>query len=402
MTFDKIKVLLLLRLKQRNGGFAMNRNKKSVWALAIVLIFTMALALAGCGGKSTPADIGAGSSDSPGEAVAPADSADAATGKILRLAFLDNEDGYASDAVKAFAAQVEAKTEGRYTVEIGWAGALGNPAEYYDMVTAGLIDIAYFIPALNPGVFPQATIMDLPWHFPSSEASTAGVNGLYEAGFIADEGLKAVKIINMHSGPGDNIISSKPVNTVADLKNMKIIGTGGEVKVQEITALGGVPVSVDHAEQYSTLQKGVAEANLAPWLSVAPWKLEEVTKYCAELYAGNTFVGFIMNQGVFDGMSADDQKLFMEAVDETLPQGIFDGYAAICEQGEKAFVDAGGTVTQFSDADIEQISKDWAPIFEDWAKQQDALGFDGKDALDKMYQILKDQGVENPAYGYTP
>ena len=77
------------------------------------------------------------------------------------------------------------------------------------------------------------------------------------------------------------LISTKPVRSVADFKGMMVKATGGYVDV--IKDLGGDGVFIPMGETYMGLQKGTIDACLAPLSTVSAFKFNEVAKYVTML-----------------------------------------------------------------------------------------------------------------------
>lgn len=361
----------------------------------LMLVLAMALLLAGCGGDGDTATTATS---------AGADTTAATLGgqaKVLRLAAVDSEAGYAGEATKMFASELEKRTEGRYTVEIGWACSYGPPGEFFSQVETGLVDIAYFLPVTMPGVFPESDICALPWVLPNADIATQAIQKLVEQGYSVDEGMSAVKFLNVHMGPGHVLMTPKEVTSVADFAGMKII-TGGEPQAAAVTAMGGTPVSFDQADYYSALQKGTADALYNPWIGMAPWKLEEVVDYVLETNIGNVMCAWIMNWDTYNDMSAEDQAIVDQLSEEIWTDMIVQGYDNVTEIGKGLLADQGGQVLQMTEAEYASLDDAFAGIWTEWIASMEAKGLPGKEACDAMYKILEELGVEHPAIGYAP
>lgn len=369
------------------------RRKRFV--LILMLVIAMTVVLAACGDDDDTAT----TATSAGAETTAATSSGEAT--VLRLAAVDSEAGYAGEATKTFATELEKRTEGRYTVEIGWACSYGPPGEFFGQVESGLLDIAYFLPVTMPGVFPESDICALPWVLPNADIATRAVQQLAEQGYAIDEGMSAVKFLNLHMGPGHVLMTPKEVSSIADFSGMKVI-VGGEPQAAAVSAMGCTPVSFDQADYYSTLQKGTADALYNPWIGMAPWKLEEVVDYVMETNIGNVLCGWIMNWDTYNSMSAEDQAIVDELSEEIWTDMIVQGYDNVTVIGKDLLAAQGGQVLQMTEAEYASLDQAFAGIWTAWIDDMEAKGLPGKEACDAMYKILEDIGVEHPAIGYTP
>ena len=78
--------------------------------------------------------------------------------------FLPPVHGIHTDFIEPWARELEERTDGRVAVEIfPGTAALGNVAQQYDQVVAGVTDIAHGLAGIPRGRFPRTSIMDLPF-----------------------------------------------------------------------------------------------------------------------------------------------------------------------------------------------------------------------------------------------
>jgi TRAP-type transport system periplasmic protein len=384
------------------------RQHKLLLMLALAVALMVALISVGCGAASSGTTTTGAETDTTAigtdTTAVGTDTTGGASGdaKVLHFASINGEEGYDGEAIKTFASELEKRTDGRYTVEVAWASALGNPGEYLDNVANGMIDFATFIPVTAPGQFPYSDLFSLPWVLPDPVIDTDVIRAVTAKGYGMDESMASVKFLDINMGDGDILFTRDKVDSVQNIKGKKIVVGGGDLKAATAEAIGGTPVSFAMSEFYSALQKGVGDAIFQPWVGAHNWKLQEVTKTALETYVASVMCSYIMNQDLFDSMSAEDQKTVEEVAAETLGAMVVDGRAAAKKQAEEAFTAAGGNIVPLSDADKAFLSEKYAPIFTKWIEDMTAKGLPAKEACDAVYNALKAAGVEQPALGYQP
>lgn len=59
-------------------------------------------------------------------------------------------------------------------------------------------------------------------------------------------------------------------------------------------------------------------------------------------------------------------------------------------------------VVVFAPGEREKMDKLLAPMWDQWVTDREAEGLPGREALNDLYAILVDLGVERPFVGYTP
>ena len=179
-----------------------------------------------------------------------------------------------------FAEQVGKVTEGRVAVTLYGAGELVPPFEVFHALRDGIADCAHGPAYYNKGVIPETEIFTaIPFGMTPLELSAwyyfgGGIellNELYEP-----FGVFAVPGGNSDIQMGGWF--SKEINSVADLKGLKIRAPGITGEVFRI--LGATPVNMPGSEIFTSMQSGVIDA--ADW--IGPWNdqafgLQKVAKY---------------------------------------------------------------------------------------------------------------------------
>ena len=206
------------------------------------------------------------------------------------------------------------RTGGRAQITIYPAGSLSKADQCYEGVVKGISDLGMSCLAYTRGRFPLMEGLDLPLGYPDGATATRVVNAMflkYNPAELAD-----VKVLYLHAhGPGI-LASKKPVNSLADLKGLKVRATGLSAKIVE--ALGGIPVAMSQPETYEALSKGVVDATLCPTETLKGWKQGEAIDYVVDSSAiGYTTTMFVvMNKKRWEQLPPDVQKVFEEVSGE--------------------------------------------------------------------------------------
>lgn len=225
------------------------------------------------------------------------------------------EPGYIAVQEK-FAKLATEMSGGRITFDIFPVGALFPVSDGLEAVGGGLAEVAlltggYYAGKIGP--------------FASLESGVPGAlrtpleryNFFYKKGFIdlAREayGKYGVYYLGPQLSPRWDIISKKPITSMADFKGLKIRSFGLEAKWYE--NMGAQPVFLGGGEIYTALATGVIDA--ARWSSPAGNynnSFHEVAKYYVQpspLPVPNNF--FAVNKQAWDQLPADMQAILNEA-----------------------------------------------------------------------------------------
>lgn len=280
-----------------------------------------------------------------------------------------------------WAKEIERLTDGKVKITVFPGGTLTKANQCYDGVVKGISDIGMSCFAYTRGRFPVMEALDLPLGYPNGLAATRVANAYYEA-FKPSE-LDNVKVLYLHAhGPG-LLHTQKPVNTLADLQNMKIRSTGLSAKVVE--ALGAVPVAMPQGDTYESLQKGVVEGTFGPLEVLKGWRQAEVVKYTTNCNSvGYTTAMFVvMNKAKWNALSPEIQGVF-----QATSQKWIDVHGKRWDEGDeegRAYATSlGNQILNLSDEENLRWKKKVRPIIDAYISGATTKRLDGNGYVDML------------------
>ena len=159
-------------------------------------------------------------------------------------------------------------------------------------------------------------------------------------------------------GSESGIRGNKPINSIEDIKGMKI-RMGGKLQGKVLKDLGGVQVNLAGSEVYQALEKGVIDASEYNIPSVDRMMgLQEITQYWASpaWHAPSAIFSVIINKKVWDGFSeAQQEMLKTAAMANFLWSYTFFEYNNI--SATKDFLDKGIKINKLKNDDLAKIQK---------------------------------------------
>ena len=78
------------------------------------------------------------------------------------------------------------------------------------------------------------------------------------------------------------------------------------------------------------------------------------------------------------------------------------GWDKMCDMGRDLFLKTGGKEVQWAPSAIEKRAELEGPMWEAWIADKEKRGLPGRQAVDDLYYIFKDLGVDPTAVGYAP
>lgn len=305
-----------------------------------------------------------------------------------------------SVACEKWAKDFEAKTGGRYTVEVVHGGAIANQAKAYDAVKNGIADIASFVPKESDQPFPIMTLSTLPVGFVSCEKAYGAWFKLFRDG-VFDKELAAVKPLFTFLGNNEDVSTKVPVNGVDGFKGMKLVVPGG-VQVDICKAVGAIPVTGGPPDAYELVQKGVADGIYIAALGMQEFQWTDLVKYLIKpMQFGKASHAIAMNKDVYNKMPADVKAIVDQMVAD--PQ-----YGLIVAKGWDQWWDGsiayfhqkGGTDIDWTPAEKAKLGALILPMWDNWLKQNEAAG--ARQALTAYYNAMQGVGVADPTPGWKP
>jgi tripartite ATP-independent transporter DctP family solute receptor len=160
----------------------------------------------------------------------------------------------------------------------------------------------------------------------------------------------------------------RPINTVEDLAGLKIRVIPNPVFLSTFETLGTNPVPLPYPELFNALESGAVEAQETPVGLIHSSRFYEVQDHLA--LTGHVYTPFVLlaSKKWFDGLSAEDQALVMEAAQETavyqrdLSRSDADRLTAALEE-------EGMEVTRLSDEAMATLRERVAPVVDHFSDQ---------------------------------
>jgi tripartite ATP-independent transporter DctP family solute receptor len=110
--------------------------------------------------------------------------------------------------------------------------------------------------------------------------------------------------------------NNKPINTLEDIKNMKIRVPQTEASIEGFKALGAAPTPMAFSEVYMALQQKVVDGQENPLSVIVSSKFNEVQKYLS-LTNHQLFIQVLsISEKTWKKLSPEQQKILMECAKE--------------------------------------------------------------------------------------
>jgi TRAP-type transport system periplasmic protein len=252
-------------------------------------------------------------------AAAPAAAQDKKVTLRIASAFTDGTDMI--KAAQRFGDLVKQKSGGSVDVKIFAGGQMGGEKDNLEALKLGELEMGVFGTYPIVTLAPKYSFFDAPFVFRDRDhvykvwQGKLGdqVRGIFKTNGIRDMGMM---------GRGyRHLTSNTPINSVDDLKGMKIRMGQSKPFIDAFSATGAVVVPIALPELFTSLKLGVVSASDGPFDQIYSFKLQEAQKYLAitgHLYATSLW---LMNDRFYAGLSPAQRKAVDDSAKEALGYG---------------------------------------------------------------------------------
>jgi TRAP-type transport system periplasmic protein len=293
--------------------------------------------------------------------------------------------------------KVEKESGGRIKFEAYPAMQLGGtPAQLYDQVKEGVVDIVWTLPGYTAGRFPRIEAFELPFMMNNAEATSKALWDYLHT--VATDDFKDTHLlaVNVH-GPGVLHTRSKEVKNVADLRGMKIRGPSRPI-TKMLGYLGAVPVGMPLPAIPDALSKGTIDGCVLPWEVLPSIKGQELTRYHMEFDpAGGALytAAFVMTMNTkrYESLPPDLKKV----IDNN--SGVAtSGWLGKTQQGNdpagrRSATDRGNTVYTIPAAEAQEFKRKASLVETEWIADMDQRGMNGRQLRDTARALIEKYGM---------
>lgn len=303
--------------------------------------------------------------------------------------------------IEPWAEKVEAESNGRIKVEIYPFMQLGGQApNQYDLIRDGAIDGGWVIPGYQPGRFPEAEAMELPFMVTKSGEEASKAAWIFTQKYLMDD-FADVQLIAAHMhGPGLVHKKGAAISALTDFAGLKLRGPSRPATLL-LDKLGAVPIGMAVPAFPEALSKGVVDGGVITWEMAPSLKLDELTDshtdVAGEMSLYNLYFIWAMNQAKYDSLP-DDLRAVIDA-----NSGFFaSAWAGRAHDtgdadGRAVMQAAGNEIAEISPEVTAQMKDLGQQVVAEWIAEITAKGLDGQQLVeDARAAVQLTRDVQSP------
>ena len=283
-----------------------------------------------------------------------------------------------------WAMEIEKRTNGMVKVQTFPGGTLLGARDMYDGVLNGVADVGLGSPSYDPGRFPLTSGVALPVEFPNATVASLTLLDLMREFQPAE--YDKFKIITMFTTEPGYIQSRDPVETLADLKGMKLRAAGTGVPV--LKALGAAPVGMPMPQVPESVQTGVIDGTMTSREVLKDFKLAEMLHHVADYPTVVVTFAAVMDKKKWDRLPDSVKKVIDDLAGEmALWTGQYHDKQNVGEALAWAQKNYGLQIHTISADEKAKWDARLAPMVDEWKKEMAAKGLPAEKFLERLQQI---------------
>ena len=279
-----------------------------------------------------------------------------ASAATLKIATITPEGSQWMKDMRAGAAEIKERTDGRVEVKYFGGGIMGNDKKVLGQIRIGRLQGGALTPSALGSRYPDINLYGMPLVFDSEEEATYVrqffderlAAGLEDAGFVT---------FGFAAGGFANILSNTPIRSLADLKGKRIwILEGDTISYASMEALSLSPVTLPLTDVLTGLQTGLIDiVGISPIAAlVLQWHTK--VKFITEIPLAYSLGFMAIDKKAFYKMSADDQAVVREVM--TAIYARFDAANLDDNRGARdALVNSGIEAVEFDADEFSRIRR---------------------------------------------
>ncbi|WP_202903950.1 TRAP transporter substrate-binding protein [Halomonas huangheensis] len=217
-------------------------------------------------------------------------------------------------AAEHFAELVEERSDGELKIRVFPSGQLGSDSALVSNARGGQVDIVLTGNPYYTGLVGELNVLDLPFLFDSYEHAYAVLDGEVGQSLLDLLGEQDLKGLAFWEIGFRNLTNSRhTVESAADIEGLKLRTTPNPAHIAAFEVLGANPIPMPFTELFTAMETRTVDGQENPVSLIRSANFYEVQDHLSLTAHAYTAAPLVMNKAKFDGLSAEQQQLLVQA-----------------------------------------------------------------------------------------
>ncbi|MFD2261252.1 TRAP transporter substrate-binding protein [Lacibacterium aquatile] len=234
--------------------------------------------------------------------------------RIIRFGYGLNEDSLQGRGARHFAEELAKATGDKHKVRTFGAATLGSDMQMQNALAGGAQEMMVGSTATLVGLVKEFGVWDLPFLFNNEKEADAVLDGPFGQKLLdklAEKDL--IGLVYWENGFRNMTNTKRPINSVEDLKGIKLRVMQNPVFLDVFNGVGANAVPLAFSELFSALETKAVDGQENPVTTIESSKFYEVQKYLS--LTKHVYSPWIMmaSKTFWDKLDADEKAAIMKA-----------------------------------------------------------------------------------------
>jgi|SRR5262245_1870881 len=215
---------------------------------------------------------------------------------------------------------VKSRTDGELEIQLYPASQLGNARQMVEGVQFGTIEATMMPAAFLGGFNPAASILDIPYVFPTDRAKSQQLReSAFGKAILESFGSRNLVGVTLWPNGRKSLTSNKPLDKLDALRGQKFRVMDSKILIEQFAALGASAVAINFSELYTSLQTGVIDGQENPLDTISTMKFHEVQKHLVVTEHGSMEDVFLVSPGWWSKLPQGHREAVVRSLEEVRP-----------------------------------------------------------------------------------
>ncbi|MBR9763355.1 MAG: C4-dicarboxylate ABC transporter substrate-binding protein [Rhodobacteraceae bacterium] len=305
------------------------------------------------------------------------------------------------EAIKWYADEVAARSDGELKIDIQWGGALFKSSAAMQSIGSGVADLGTIISVYYPQEMIGLGIADLPIRNADLWVSMRATDELMRTNEAIRDDLASKDLVYLGVWTTSQVniaCKGRTIRSISDIEGVKVRGVGAYGKV--FGDLGATSINMNTYEAYQGLDTGLLDCTQGYSYLMASLKLEEVVDSYTLLDWGQVGgLGLFMNKFTFDSLSEEEQKVLLEAGEE-MSDEFGEILTRVNDEAIQTLTDAGVEITTLPEEERAVLIENGLKYIDEWVTTADGAGLPGEEILQEYRDLIAKWTTVRDEKGY--
>jgi tripartite ATP-independent transporter DctP family solute receptor len=292
------------------------------------------------------------------------------------------------NGVEAMRQCMTERTNGAWTLNAFWSGALGNDLDATQALRSGTQEMVITSTSPLVGIEPALGVFDLPFLFSDASEADAVLDG--EFGTMISDKMPNSGLVNLawwENGFRNLTNSVRPITKLEDFEGLRVRVMQNNIFLDTFQTLGTNATPMAFGEVFTALETKAIDAQENPFVTIDTSKFSEVQDYVSNTQHAYTPFMVLFSKPIFDTYSAEEQQILRDCA--VIGRDVQRSVSRELSSQSLANIQAAGM--EFNELDVAELERIREAVAGVYERNAATIGQDVIDAMQAQLAAIRGQ-----------